>query len=174
MNGFYCKGDGQYHYKNELPASLRSFFDYTFSSGSVAGDDFKSFNTKFRNAIKKALPAGYVIHDWHKNHYECSWVVKTPSNHFIYSSISDVRFFPNEWATDILIRTMAHDKDWSGGHNQRTTVFSYAADLERIERDTLRKEAAMPSLSHIIEDANKRSGTVSVEQDPERTLTFEK
>ena len=174
MDGFYCQGDRQYHYKNELPASLRSFFDYTFSSGGVAGDDFKSFNTKLRNAIKKALPAGYVLHDWHKNHYECSWVVKTPSNHFVYSSISDVRFWPNEWATNILIRTMAHDKDWSGGPNQRTSIFSYATDLERIERDVLRKEDAMPSLHDVIENANLRSGAGSVEQGTERVPTFEK
>ncbi len=174
MNGFYCRGDGQYHYKNELPASLRSFWDYTFSSGVVAGDDFKSFNTKFKNAIKKALPAGYVIHDWHKNHYECSWVVKTPSNHFIYSSVSDVRFFPNEWATDILIRTMKHDKDWSGGHNQRTSIFSYAADLERIELDVLKKEAAPPSLHDVIENASLRSGAATIQSEAERIPSFEK
>lgn len=160
MKSFYCRGDGQQHYKSELPASLRPFLDYAFSSGGIAGDDFKSFNTKFRNAIKKALPDGYAIHDWHKNHYECSWVVKTPTNHFIYSSISDVRFFSNEWASNILIRTMEHDKDWRGGHNQYTSVFSYAKDIERIERDTLKKEASMPSLDDILADARHRAEDV--------------
>ncbi len=156
MNSFYCKGDGMVHYKDELPATLRQFFGYTFSSGGIAGDDFKSFNTKFKNVIKKALPDGFEIHDWHKNHYECSWVVKTPSNHFVYSSISDVRFFPNEWATDILIRTMEHDKDWRGGPNQKTSIFSYGRDLERIEMNVLKKENNI-SLDDVLQNAKSRS-----------------
>ena len=129
---YYCKGDRTYHYKSEIPSSLRPFVDYEFSSGGVAGDDFKAFNTKFKNAIKKLLPAGYSLHSWNKGHYECSGVIKTPDDKFIYMSISDVRFFPNEWFTEILIRTMKHDKDWTGGFNHYTTLFTLTKDIAEL------------------------------------------
>ena len=121
-----------YHYKNELPKTLQPFVDYTFSSGCYAGDDFQSFNTKYRNAIKKMLPDGYQIHSWHKNHYECSAVIKDSEGRFIYMSISDVRYWPNEWVNDILIRTMQHDKDWHGGPNHRTDLINFSKDIQKL------------------------------------------
>lgn len=130
----YCKGDGTYHYKSDLPQTLRPFVDYRFSSGSITGDDFKSFSKKFKNAIKKMLPEGYAIHSWNNNHYCASGVIKTPENNFIYISISDVRFFPNEWFSDILIRSMKHAEDWTGGPNRRTTLFTFSEDVQKIWR----------------------------------------
>lgn len=129
---YWCKGDGAYHYKSELPSSLRPFVDYVFSSGGYTGDDFRSFNTKFKNAIKKLLPNEYEIHYWNKGHYYCSAVIKTTEGKFIYISIPDVRFFPNEWFTDILYRTMEHDKDWTGGLNHRTTLFTFTKDVANL------------------------------------------
>ena len=129
---FYSKSDQTYHYKSELPKTLQPFVNYIFSSGGYAGDDFKSFNTKYRNAIKKLLPHGYEIHSWNKGHYRCSAVIKDTNDRFIYMSIYDVRFFPNEWAEDILIRTMKHDKDWSGGINHRTDLINFTKDIQRL------------------------------------------
>lgn len=34
-----------------------------------------------------------------------------------YPFISDVRFCSSEWYHHVLYRTMAHDKDWTGGYN---------------------------------------------------------
>ena len=129
---FYCKGDRTYHYKSELPKPLQPFVSHLFSSGIDIGDDFKSFNTKYRNAIKKLLPNGYEIYEWHRGHYYCSAIISTPRKNFIYISISDVRHFPNEWFTDILYRTMEHDKDWSGGPNHYTTLFAFTKDIQEL------------------------------------------
>lgn len=129
---YYCQGDRKYHYKSELPNSLRPFVDYLFSSGGYIGDDFKSFNTKYKNAIKKLLSSEYEIHSWNKGHYYCSGVIKTPEQKFIYFEISEVRYWSNEWFTNILIRTMAHDKDWSGGNNHYTTLFTFAEDISKL------------------------------------------
>ena len=129
---YYCKGDQTYHYKSELPRSLQPFVGYLFSSGSYIGDDFKSFNTKFRNSIKKLLPNGYKIHYWNRGHYYCSAVIKTPEEKFIYISIPDVRYWENEWFSDILCRTMKHDKDLTGGQNHRTTLFTFTKDIENL------------------------------------------
>lgn len=125
----YCKEDNTYHYKSELPKTLQSFVNYVFSSGAFAGNDFKSFDTKYRNAIKKLLPEGYVIHSWHRSHYQSSAVIRSSQGNFIYLSYFDVRFFPNEWFSNILIRTMKHDGDWDGGPNHYTTLFTLTKDI---------------------------------------------
>lgn len=129
---FYSKSDGMYHCQSELPKTLHQFVGYRFSSGGCIGDDFKSFNTKYRNAIKKLLPDGYEIHSWNRGHYYCSAVIKDTANRFIYMSISDVRHFSEEWVDEILIRTMKHDKDWSGGQNHRTDLFNFATDIQKL------------------------------------------
>lgn len=127
---FYSRSDHMYHYKSELPKSLQPFVNYRFSSGGYIGDDFKSFNTKYRNAIKRMLPNGYEIHSWSRGHYYCSAVIKDVDGRFIYMSIGDVRYFPNKWAEDILIRTMNHDKDWTGGVNHRTDLINFTKDIQ--------------------------------------------
>lgn len=131
---FFCKGDNTYHYKSEIPKSLQPYYDCAFSSGGVTGKDFLSFDTKYKNAIKKLLPEGYTLHSWNRSHYESSGVIKTPNGKFIYISYSDVRFSPNEWCTNILIRSMEHEKDWRGGMNQRTSLFTLSKDIKKIYR----------------------------------------
>lgn len=125
---FYSRSDHMYHYKNELPKTLRPFVNYVFSSS----DDFKTFNTKYRNAINKLLPNGYRFCLWNRGHYECSAVIKDNEGRFIYMSISDVRYFPNEWVENILIRTMKHDKDWTGGINHRTDLINFTKDIQKL------------------------------------------
>lgn len=43
-----------------------------------------------------------------------------------YISISDVRYFSNEWYDHILIRTAENETDYRGGFNNYTTL----SDLE--------------------------------------------
>lgn len=129
---FYSRSDHMYHYKSELPKSLQLFVNYRFSSGGYIGDDFKLFNTKYRNAIKKLLPNGYEIHSWSRGHYYCSAVIRDIEGRFIYMSIGDVRYWPNEWVEDILIRTMKHDKDWTGGTNHRTDLINFTKDIQQL------------------------------------------
>lgn len=130
---YYCPGDQMYHYKSELPKSLQPFVDYLFSSGGYAGNDFKSFNIKFKNAIKKQLPEGFEIHEWIEGHYCCSAVIKTPSGNFIYISIGDVRFCINEWFENILYRTMKSEKDWTGGRNHYASFFNLGEAIKKLE-----------------------------------------
>ena len=85
---FYSKGI--FYHKSDIPQTLRPFVNYRFSSGGYIGDDFKSFNTKFKNVIKKLLPEGFEIHDWNRGHYYCSGVIKTPNNITLHFSICSV------------------------------------------------------------------------------------
>lgn len=129
---------GMYYCKSDIPQTLRPFVNYVFSSGGITGDDYKSFERKFKNVIKKILPEGYAIHSWNSNHYECSWVIKTPHENYIYASIPDVRYWQNEWFTNILYRTMEHDKDWRGGPNNSTNIFKFAEDVRILEERRLK------------------------------------
>lgn len=129
---YYSKGDCTYHYKSELPKTLQPFVDYQFSSGGYIGNDFKSFNVKFKNAINKLLPDGYKIHSWSRGHYYCSAMLKTPDDAFIYISIPDVRHWHNEWFTNILYIQAKHDKDWTGGVNHYTTLFTFTKDIGQL------------------------------------------
>ena len=129
---FYSYSDRTWHYKSELPKTLQSFVNYVFSGGSYTGNDFNVFNTKFKNAIKKMLPDNYALHYWNKGHYYCSAVIKDNEERFIYISIPDVRFFPHEWIANILIRTMKHDKDWTGGSNNFTDLINFTKDIQKL------------------------------------------
>ena len=123
---------GIYYHKSDIPQTLRLFVKYGFSSGGYIGDDFKSFNIKFKNVVKKLLPEGFEIHYWNRGHYYCSGVIKTPNDKFIYISIPDVRYFNDEWITNILYRTMEHDKDWTGGPNHCTSLFTFTKDIKNL------------------------------------------
>ena len=61
-----------------------------------------------------------------KNHYYFSAFIKSAENKCVYISISDVRYFSNEWYDHILIRTAENETDYRGGFNNYTTL----SDLE--------------------------------------------
>lgn len=128
----YCKGDGIYHHKSDLPKNLQPFWGHVFSSGAITGDDFDQFNTKFKNAVKKLLPVGFNIHKWVKGHYYCSAVISTPDQSYIYISIPDVRYDTNAWFANILYRKMAHERDWTGDMNRYASLFNLSACLEKL------------------------------------------
>ena len=57
-----------------------------------------------------------------KNHYCFSAFIKSAENKCIYVSISDGRYFNNEWHDHILIRTAQSEVDYRGGFNHYTTL----------------------------------------------------
>ena len=94
------------------------------------------------------------LYSFCKNHYEFSAVVKSnKTNQFYYISISDVRYWKNEWANHILYRTMEHDKDWTGGSNRYST-------LKELEENLLNLDL---QIARNIENENTRQITNQVE-----------
>ena len=57
-----------------------------------------------------------------KNHYCFSAFIKSAENKCVYLSISDVRYFSNEWYSHILVRTAKNEVDYRGGFNNYTTL----------------------------------------------------
>ena len=119
-------------------AELKKYLNYEFSSGCYTGEDYKSFQPKYINYLKTVCREN----DWQlvnvgRNHYCFSAFIKSAENKCIYVSISDVRYFSNEWHDHILIRTAQSEVDYRGGFNHYTT-------LDRLEVKTAELLDDMP------------------------------
>ena len=102
---------------------LEKYIDYEFSSGCYTGEDYKSFQTKYINFLRSICKQNHwQLVNVGRNHYCFSAFIKSAENKCVYVSISDVRFFTNEWYNYILIRTAKNEQDYHGGFNHRTTL----------------------------------------------------
>ena len=102
---------------------LEKYIDYEFSSGCYTGDDYKSFQTKYINFLRSICKQNHwQLVNVGRNHYCFSAFIKSAENKCVYVSISDVRFFTNEWYNNIVIRTAKNEQDYHGGFNHRTTL----------------------------------------------------
>lgn len=102
---------------------LEKYIDYEFSSGCYTGEDYKSFQTKYINFLRSICKQNHwQLVNVGRNHYCFSVFIKSAENKCVYVSISDVRFFTNEWYNNILIRTAKNEQDYYGGFNHRTTL----------------------------------------------------
>ena len=69
------------------------------------------------------VKVGLKVVQWSNGHFYCTAFILNPvTKKLVYLSISDVRHFPNEWANNILMRTVKHGKDYTGGANTYTTL----------------------------------------------------
>ena len=89
---------------------LKKYIGYKFSSGSYTGEDYKSFQTKYINYLKAMCRDNHwQLVNIGRNHYCFSAFIKSAENKCVYLSISDVRFFNDEWYDHIglnIIRTI--------------------------------------------------------------------
>lgn len=109
--------------KKEPLDELRKYLNYEFSSGPYTGEDYKVFQNKYINYLRKLCREN----DWElanigRNHYEFSAFIRDAEGKYVYLSISDVRYFPNEWYNDLLIRRADNEKDYRGHTNNRSSL----------------------------------------------------
>ena len=94
---------------------IEKYRNFEFSSGCTTGKDYITFQTKYRNALKKMCDTyGWELVKFMKGHYEFSAFIKNEKDKYVYLSISDVRFFPNKWQDHILIRKADSSTDYTG------------------------------------------------------------
>ena len=103
---------------------LRKYINYEFSSGCYTGEDYKSFQKKYINYLKAMCKENHwQLVNVGRNHYCFSAFIKGGrENKYVYISISDVRYFSNEWYSHILIRTAQNEVDYRGGFNHYTSL----------------------------------------------------
>ena len=104
--------------------TLKQYMNYEFSSGCYTGNDYKTFQTKYINFLKTICQSNnWKLIKVNKNHYCFSAFIKGGTeNKYVYISISDVRYFNNDWYNHILIRTAKNEVDYKGGFNHFTTL----------------------------------------------------
>ncbi|MGN0960759.1 MAG: hypothetical protein ACI4PF_01005 [Christensenellales bacterium] len=103
---------------------LEKYLNYEFSSGCFTGEDYKTFERKYTNLLKTICKNNnWSLIKFNKNHYCFSAFIKGGTeNKYVYISISDVRYFNNDWFNHILIRTAKNEVDYKGGFNYYTTL----------------------------------------------------
>ena len=103
---------------------LEKYLNYEFSSGCFTGEDYKTFERKYINLLKTICKNNnWSLIKFNKNHYCFSAFIKGGTeNKYVYISISDVRYFNNDWFNHILIRTAKNEVDYKGGFNHYTTL----------------------------------------------------
>lgn len=115
---------------------LKKYIDYEFSSGCYTGEDYKSFQTKYINYLKAMCKENHwELVNVSKNHYCFSAFIKSSENKCVYLSISDVRYFANEWYSHILVRTAKNEVDYRGGFNNYTTLEKLDNTVAKLLKD---------------------------------------
>ena len=115
---------------------LKKYIDYEFSSGCYTGEDYKSFQTKYINYLKAMCKENHwELVNIGKNHYCFSAFIKSSENKYVYLSISDVRYFSNEWYSHILVRTAKNEVDYRGGFNNYTTLENLDYTVAKLLKD---------------------------------------
>ena len=112
---------------------LRKYLTHTFSTGVYTGKDYKTFQTKYINYFRSLCK----LHGWElvnvgRNHYCFTAFIRNEENKYIYLSISDVRYFNNEWYYHILIRTAKHERDYRGGLNNYACLTTLSESVQRL------------------------------------------
>lgn len=119
----------------EIKSFIKKWYNKEIEDyGGYTSPEYEEFQKEYRNALRTLCKQNnWTLHSFHKNHYEFCCVLKSNiTNQFEYFSISDVRFWKNEWADCILYRTMEHEKDWTGGANQYCKLADFGNVLARL------------------------------------------
>lgn len=109
----------------DIPLRFKRYYGHVFVYG---GDDAKFFLRRYRDWLKKLWSGIYEI-EVRKGYYELYATVKSTDGKFVYISISDIRYWQDEWATSILIRTMKDENDYHGGPNHFTNISRLKEDV---------------------------------------------
>ena len=115
---------------------LERWVGHEFESSTIRTEEYIAFEKDFLGTIKKELrERGIEYVNVGKSHFQCSCIVQnTNTQKYAYFSISDVRFWQDEWSYKILYRTCEGPKDYTGGHNNYCDVESLVNNLERITK----------------------------------------
>ena len=112
---------------------IKQYLNWQFSSGPTIGKDFRQFSKEFKKEIKKRLPEGAELVTWNVGHYDISGFIKR-GDKYVYFSISDVRYFKNEWYNNILVRTAKDTNDYTGGSNNYVSLPAFKEKIEELLR----------------------------------------
>jgi hypothetical protein len=122
--------------------TIQQWKDIQFESSSALTPQFASFARAYKKAIIETLGNKFALVSWNRGHFYISTFFRnTLTGKLVYLSCSDVRFFPQAWYDNILIRTAEHERDFTGGTNHYAslgtlyeTALGLTAELEKQPR----------------------------------------
>ena len=102
--------------------------------GVYTSPEYEQFQKDYKKYLKNMCKRNnWELADFSPNHYNFCAVIKS-GNNYCYFSISDVRYWKNEWYNHILIRKMRHEKDWTGMENCYTSLPDAEKNISKILR----------------------------------------
>jgi len=114
--------------------SIESWLDHKFESSCYTTPEFVLFCKEYKKEIKKRLPEDCKIVSWNRGHFYVSAFIKNEAGKYVYLSMPDVRYSPNEWFNSILVRTAQHEKDYTGGSNCYSTLDNLQRNIDFLLR----------------------------------------
>lgn len=116
----FYRAEAEQVHKQTRKKSLDKWVGYRFESSSGLTPEFAEFSAQVRRELKKI--SGFELVNYSRGHFYFSAFLKNRSTgKLVFLSCSDVRFFPDKWWNEMLIRAAQHDKDYSGGGNNYCT-----------------------------------------------------
>jgi hypothetical protein len=113
-------------------AGIAGWRGYAFKSSSGLTPEWTAFSADMRRNLKRRL-TGYTLLAYNREHFYFSAFAKNEqTGKLVYISCNDVRFFPDAWNSNLLIRTAKHDKDYTGGSNCYTSLENLKATADNL------------------------------------------
>lgn len=109
--------------KKDIPRCLQKWYGHNFNYDM---HDVEDFLKDFKQWMRRRF-SDFVI-TFNDMHCELSGFLKMDGK-YVYFRISDIRYWQDEWATNILIRTAKDVWDYRGGPNQYTTIDEFDHDV---------------------------------------------
>lgn len=121
--------------KKDPLAELKKYLGYNFSSNAETGSDYKSFQTKYINYLRRLCKEnGWTVARAYRGHYSFSCFIKNAEDKYICLSIDDVRNLSCAWYYRILITTAQSDVDFRGGIRNYTSLEDLQESVEYLFR----------------------------------------
>lgn len=95
--------------------TIKQYQGHKFQTSCDKTKEYADFEKQCKKELRaQCKKAGFALNKFKPNHF-CWTAVLEKDGKYVYVSLPDVRFW--KWYDEVLVRTMAHDKDWSGGPN---------------------------------------------------------
>jgi hypothetical protein len=106
------------------PKDMTEWLEIAFESSSSLTSEFFAFANAFKQYLKRQTGQHFVLEGWNMGHfYVGGFLYNSRTGKHVYFSTSDVRHFPNEWYSNVLIRTAKNTSDYTGGDNNYCPLY---------------------------------------------------
>lgn len=130
--------------------------------GCTVSKEFKTFQQAMKREVKRlAEDAGATLADWHNGHYDMTGVLERDGLfvYFSYSNLDRTKVVltpKGGWHNCVLMRTMAHAKDWTGGTNNNIEFSQFSETMERLFKEQAHKRLMDNAGVYILEHTSAK------------------